>query len=258
VLLTIPVPVMAGLSLIYFYTVFYPVTAGAERTRRALANTRQLLHRYSGSSGAVGLTKLVQNLNQHVITPLKQALELDPGNASIYLDLAKSQWRIWTLKLDEKDASREAVYWAERAILVDPESREGYQAVYDLREIYARRKEYLVVPARLGMVLGGASQEAYVRHQRETSLEYQENLKKAKEQYRFAAEALERYLVMDPWNVEVHFRVAEAWFHAGDLERARQQALKALVKNNTVHPARKLTEAQREQLTRWMQGAPAP
>jgi hypothetical protein len=258
VLLTIPVPVLAGLSLIYFATVFYPVTGGAALTRRALTARRYLLARNPNPVTLSERTILARNLHKAVIPTLREAVELDAGNASLALDLAKVLGQIWTLTPKDESPGKQALDWAGFAIRLDPESRNGYQTLYELHMFFAYGLEHQPVSPGLGMLFGGAYQVSHLLRLRAKNLEYQENLKKAREQHRIAAEALARYLVMDPWNVEVRFLVARACFDAGDLERARQQALETLVKNETVHPSRKLTDAQREYLTRWMQGGAAP
>jgi O-antigen ligase len=273
-LLTLPVPALIALTLIYFVTVFYPVTAAATLRHRALAGGRFLIekNRVLGSRRANEV--LVGKLEGAVLAPLTQALALDPGDARIPLDLAKWEAQIWAVDPHDEKHARLAVAWAEVAIQRDPESLDGYQTLYELRKMFASRKEQsleqvtyrLSSPVRCWL-FGGAYQVAYLADQRKTKPDeftaYQkkleENLKEAKNQHRFAAEALARYLPRDPTNVEVRYLVADAWFQAGDLERARNLALEALLLDKQLtHPSRKLTDEQRERLSRLFQGATAP
>jgi len=252
VFLAVPVPVLAALTLIYFATAFYPVTASAALTRSAIPLGQKLLSAKPQSDSPVVRALLVRNLKREVIPKLQQAAELDPGNARIALDLAWWLGRLWVLDPREESPGKQGVAWAEQAILLDPESRDGYQTVYQLRRMFAYRLEHPPVPPLRGMLFGAGYEAAHMLQLREKDLKYKENLKEAREQQQFAAEALARYADKDPFNPELRFLMAEAWFRAGEMKRAREQAVEALkLDNKIMGPGRKLSAEQRHQLGSW-------
>jgi hypothetical protein len=80
----------------------------------------------------------------------------------------------------------------------------------------------------------------------------------AREQYRLAAQTLEKYLPNDPHDASMHFALWSAWSQGGDKEKGLEHAEEALELDDLVTmPARKLTESQRKKLVDWLKSVQA-
>ena len=82
--------------------------------------------------------------------------------------------------------------------------------------------------------------------------------KTARDQCKLAAQTLEQFLPNDPHDTALHYNLAEAWFKAGDKEKARQHVEEALRLDETLaFPMRKLTDPQRTRLGEWKKKLPS-
>jgi cytochrome c-type biogenesis protein CcmH/NrfG len=227
----LPLPVLAALTVFYFVYFFYPITTAANLMDTALRNGRALL---------TGLVRMdYRTIKSQVIERLEQAAREDPGNARICIDLA--QWY-----LVEQDIQR-ALARARMAQKLDPDSRGGYQAEYQVHMGVAGR---LQPPSGPGMVAGPAYRILLDEH-RDALLNPQQR-KMAREHYRRAGDALARYVSQDPTDAPLYFQMADAYARAGDSARAREAAERAVECNRvSTRPTRKLNDRQHQQAERW-------
>src|SRR5262249_8261567 len=137
--------------------------------------------------------------------------------------------------------------WARKAQELDPDSRGGYQAEYQVHMTVAGR---FPPPAWPGMAVGPAYWILLAEH-RDAFLNPQQR-KVAREQYRLAGDALAHYASQDPPDAALYFQLADAYARAGDAARAREAAERALAYDRlSTRPTRKLNDQQRQQAERW-------
>jgi O-antigen ligase len=235
----LPLPVLAALTVFYFVYIFYPVTTAANLMGTALRYGREFL------SGAVRMD--YRNVKRLVIERLEQAAREDPGNARICITLANWYGRLWfTYPLVEQDIPR-AIDWARKAQELDPDSRGGYQAEYQVHLMVAGR---IPPPTWPGMAAGPAYRLLVEEHP--DALLNARQRKVVQEQHHLAGDALARYASRDPTDASLYYQLAEAYARAGDSDRARQAAERALADDRaSTRPTRKLNDQQHQQAERW-------
>jgi O-antigen ligase len=232
----VPFPVLAGVAVAYFLLVFYPVTSCAA----ALAEARrhygegegmpgwhnqvkpqwldQLEHEKSSQKKLQALQAPNAYLKNHILTPLIQATTADPGNATPWVELTRWYGEQAKLYRDGSESSRDTISSARRAQQLDPDGKEGYLAEYQIRIEFAK--------------LPGAD---------------------AREHYLNAARALEAVVMRDPTDAPLHYLFADMLFRTDDPVNGREHAETARKLDQLdVTPARHLTEAQREQIQKWL------
>ena len=238
-------PVLAGCAALFGLVVTLPVTGAAVQLARARAAARAL------DAGAAADPDAF--IAPSVLVPLKEAARSDRDDARVWAELARWYRRRWELNADADDPKKDkprtaqplgapAVKSAQAAEGLDPAGPEGYEANY---EMFRRFGAYSAARAEQAKKKGDKKAEDHHR-------------KSALEQYKVAARAVASYLPHDPTNARLRYRLAEAAFRAGDkalgsTQAAEAERLDALATN----PARRLTDAERQQVRQWRTARPA-
>jgi hypothetical protein len=241
----LPLPVFAALALAYLVYVFSPVTSGAAMRLKGEETGRAFLDRITKNEGATFLGPLAR-FKKAVIGPLDEAVQDDPDDARNYAARATWKGHLWRLELlagvdhvQARPVADEAVADAVRAQQLDPESPRGYLAEYGLRLSFAQMLEQV------------AKKQAGTPRGRELAA-------LADDQYRLAAAVLTRYQPHDPTNPTVGYQIASALMKAGDKGPGRAEAAATLALDDRLsRPTRRLTDPQRKELRRWIEGRPA-
>jgi hypothetical protein len=259
---TVPPPLLAALGLWFVLNVFYPVVSAVNGARQAAENAAAYekgrgLSGTGGIPGVLGVLSQEKHIREKIIAPLAEAARVDPGNARWPLQLAHWYARLNAMKRprlgpggEEADDVRQMRLYLQDAQKLDPQGRQGYWAEYQIRRDIARRfdtrgyaiEEVTRHPAPLAVTLLGGLGAMYSEARqmaRET----------VQEQNALAAQALERYLPNDPNDAPLRAALAEALAGAGEPDRARDQARRALELDRQAPPSpRKLTDRQRATL----------
>jgi hypothetical protein len=255
-LLSFPVPALAGLTLVYLVFVFFPVTGSTSSARRALSYGLAFFEDMDKKPDERQIKEPARFIRYNVLGLLKEAVNDDPDNARTHVLLAGWYGRAYRLFTDHPDQDAQfALAQAVRAQQLDPLSRAGYQAEYQLRLDFVelmkqlREKENQEEPKE-------KDPKKKADHARRAALLEV----KAREQYRHAAAALRRYLPNDPHDAPLRYQIAEALVGAGDEDKGRQQAREALrLDEKTPEGPRRLSARQRVQIRQWLdEPAPAP
>jgi tetratricopeptide (TPR) repeat protein len=242
----LPLPIFIGLFIGYGIYILYPVLSSDELVREAVQAVAyfQSERKKPASEQSGGVRDRPDEfIKLGVIDRLNQAAQLTPGDARIYVQLAWWSNVFWELS---RQKSRQELPLAERALRygitatqLDPHGSAGYWVQYQIRLVYAKITEDLA---------------AALRKAHGDPLAINEREQTAREQYEYAAKTLEKYLPNDPHDAELHFALWHAWSKAGDKEKARAHAVKALKINTLVTmPVRKLTLSQITQLDDWLE-----
>jgi hypothetical protein len=243
----LPLPVLAALTVFYLVYVFYPVTRASNLVEMALHNSRVLFTGLVNEPGPRGLRTVYGTMKDAVIKPLEQAVKEDPGNARIYVALAQWYGRLWTLEPSIGENSKRACDAALRAQQLNPDSGAGYMAEYQLRLLFANR---IQPPFWPGMAAGPAYR--ILLDEYPDALLSPEQGAKVREQCRLAGDALARYVRHDPADAPLYMQLADAYARAGDRNRAREEAERALAYDRvSTRPTRKLNDRQYRQAERW-------
>jgi O-antigen ligase len=258
VLRALPVPALTAVAMLYFLYVFYPVTAAENSTRKALTAGRFYLEdrerkederQIKGSPSAY--------LRNRVIGRLREAAGLDPDNARTFVHLANWYGELWsaTRPVGPSSANQNSLHDAldhsGAAEKRDPEGTAPLLARWQLYRLAA------------GVFTDQAARSRKER-EKETDTKKKENLarqvhilqKYATQYNELAVAPLRRLTQLDPSDAGLCYRLAEALFQADKKEAAREEARAALRLDETTHPARKLSNEQREQLQKWLGTAP--
>jgi hypothetical protein len=188
----------------------------------------------------------------------ERARQADPDDARHLVALANVKSKYWLLL---QGAPRPSVYAFSDANLAQTlrqAARDGYEAEYKWRMEYGRRLEE-PPPSVLGLAIGAT----YRAHLRANAWDDPDppnwqgkDWPRRQEQYRLAAEALDRYLPHSPNDSRLRWRIAEAYYKAGEEIRWRKHAEVALrLDEAATRPQRKLEDGQRERLRRWLGSA---
>jgi hypothetical protein len=188
-----------------------------------------------------------RRLEMDVLTPLTQSLNVDPGNARIYLKLAEWWGVDWEWTTAKESGARAVRILNERARKLDPLGAEPILTLLDLREHFARFSEGRAELAhRLAeRATDAAEKDRYLEDEKEFRANVQENCQ-------LAANTLAEYLPNDPTDAPLRFRLAALLVRAGKPDEARPQAREALrLDKLSTMPPRRLTDRQREQARGW-------
>jgi hypothetical protein len=260
-LLTFPVPVLAGVALVYLIFVFLPVTGSASAARRGLSYGLALLGDVEKPEGEREIKEPRAFVQHNVLGLLEQAVRDDPDNARTHVLLASWYGRAYRVFAAQPNRYvQDAVKQAVRSQQLDPLGRAGYQAEYQLhldfvefmRQLQAKEKE-----------AGEKEKDAKKKEQHARRVAQLD--KQMLEEYRRAAAALGNYLPNDPNDPRLHYLIADALIHAGEANKGRREAdralrLDALRPDEEIVPGpRRLTLPQRMQIRQWLgETAPAP
>lgn len=177
--------------------------------------------RERGGPGGRGARAADEYLRTRLIAPLLQATEIDPGDASPWLQLAHWYGQDWRL-VPRPETRTLAIRAADAAIALDPEGKEGYLTKYRLNSMFAQ----------------GTPDEAPAL-------------------YGFAAANLAQAVQRDPTEARLRYWLAETLRRAGKTADAKAQAQKAVELDHlSSDPVRKLTVAERENAEQWASGQP--
>ncbi len=237
----LPLPIFLGLFLGYGVYILYPVLASDSLVREAVQAVAYYQNERNKppSEQSDGIRNTPDRFIQlGVINRLKQAAQLTPDDARIYVQLAWGTNVLWELSQrktrQELPLAENAIRYGIKATQLDPRGAGGYLVQYQIRIKYAEMNE--------------ASAEA-LRKNHGDPVAINEREYTAREQYKLAAQTLEKYLPNDPHAAALHYDLWLAWSKAGDKEKAREHGEKALELDQLVAmPARKLTDSQRKQL----------
>ncbi len=237
----LPLPIFLGLFLGYGVYILYPVLASDSLVREAVQAVAyyQSERNKPPAEQSAGVRDHPDRFIQlGVINRLKQAAQLTPDDARIYVQLAWGTNVLWELSQrktrQELPLAEKAIGYGIKATQLDPRGAAGYLVQYQIRIKYAEMNE--------------ASAEA-LRKNHGDPVAINEREYTAREQYKLAAQTLEKYLPNDPHAAALHYDLWLAWSKAGDKEKGREHAEEALRLDELVTmPARKLTDSQRKQL----------
>lgn len=223
---SIPLAVVTGLGLAYFFLVFLPVSTASGLIQEAR------LH-YGDQEGLPGWRNAVQNrqplaaapyLKKYILEPLEAAAREDPGDVTPRLELAHWYGELARTLSDSEPLYTRAIEHAQLAQKLDPENKEVYLAEYRLALARAQR--------------GGPESRA---------------------SFAKAARALEAAVLRDPLNARLRFQLAEVLFLAGDAAKGRMVASEAReLDRQAPIPERELSDSQRKQILTWLEPSAAP
>jgi hypothetical protein len=254
--LTFPVPVLVGVALVYFVFIFFPVTSSASASRRALGYGLAFFEDMDKKDSERRIKEPAAFIRNNVLGLLREAVNDDPDNARTHILLAGWYGRVYRIFAPhDDDYGRLALAEAARAQQLDPESRAGYQAEYQLRKDFIEFMNQLKEKENQEGDKEKDPKKKAEHARRSALLDV-----KAREQYRHAAAALLRYLPNDPTDPRLRYDIADALVHAGEAAKGRQQAREALRLDEGVSDgSRRLTALQRVQIRQWLgEAAPAP
>jgi hypothetical protein len=271
----LPVPILGVLALIYWTMFLEPVAEGAKLVRLALRAENYLA--VLNNPNIEGVPENVRAeirrnprafVDQAVLRPLQRAAEASPGDSRHPSSLANWTGVLWQLVRDDPRYSdpirNEARNYALKCREMDPFNREGYMAEATLEEMFGSdfmRRSWqptLAVSVPWGpfpqmlpvQPLGG-----FVALYEAPSVTPAS--KTARLEFEQAATALRHAVELSPTQPFVRFRYMGALISAGHTKEAERQANELLVRDRAAtHKSRKLTDPQREQVSRWLQTRP--
>jgi hypothetical protein len=252
---TFPLPVLVGVALVYFVFVFFPVTSSASATRRALGHGLRFFEEMDKKPGERSIQEPARFIHENVLGPLEEAVKDDPDNARTHVLLAGWYGRAFRIFVPPNARYREAALdEARRAQQLDPESRAGYQAEYQLHKDFIELFNQLRERERQA-----EAKEKDPKKKAEHGRQATVYNVLAREEYRRAAAALLRYLPNDPTDPRLRYEIADALVHAGEDRKGRQEAGEALrLDEGAPEGPRRLTAPQRVQIRQWLgEAAPA-
>jgi hypothetical protein len=231
-----PLPVFAALGLSYLVYAFTPVTVGRALVQKGDEAGQHFLEQIAKHPDAT-YVRPFPLFREKVTKPLEEAAQEDPDDARIQAIRANWYGELWQLELmggrDHRKAlpdAETAVGAAVRAQQLDPGEARGYLAEYRLHERFA---EMLRLVA-----------DKQADRGRKGELEDQ-----VREEYRRGAQALMRHVPNDPANPVLRYRIAVAFFQAGDEAAGKEAAEAALELDLGLKgTARRLTDPQRKDL----------
>jgi hypothetical protein len=232
----VPLPVFAALALAYLVYVFEPVISGRALVQKGQDAGQRFLAQVAGNPDATFVTPF-RVYREKVTGPLDQAARENPDDARIQALRAAWYGELWKLELMGRVDHRLAVKEAEtardaaiRAQQLDPRGVRGYLAEYQLHELFA---QFLQRAAK-----------------KQADKERKEELEKqVPQEYRMGAQALARHVPDDPANPTLRYRIAEAFFKAGNEAEGKEAARAALeLDSRRKAPGRRLTDPQRKEL----------
>lgn len=237
----LPLPIFLGLALGYGVYILYPVLASDGLARdavQAVAYFQSERNKPPAEQSAGVRERPILFLKKAVIERLEQAERLTPDDARIYVQLAWWTNVVWELNPQqtrrELPIAKQALTYGAQATQLDPRGVAGYLVQYEIRMRYGELNEAAAEKLRTNRG------DPVLINDREHT---------AREQYKLAAQTLEKYLPNDPHEAALHYALWRAWHKAGEKEKGHAHAAKAVQLDDLVTlPARKLTDSQRKQL----------
>jgi tetratricopeptide (TPR) repeat protein len=265
----LPVFATAAIALLFLLNVFNPVVSSAENVQIAVQAGKNYLRAVQ--------EKDLRLLNQHtgdlasflktkVLPPLAEAAKDDPDDARVRILQAKWNLILWTVRAGD---ILQALAYAHQAEKLDPRGQGGWEAEFQIHMEFARQLEAGTQQA--GAALGPAYRIFLDEARAPISPSERERIEEAKKKYREAVRAnkkeeinpfeaavqyqeaatvWERYLPNAPYNVNLHYRLAETLFKAREDGRCRERAEETL-RLDAAAPRPLLTEEQRRKLNIW-------
>ncbi|HVS37357.1 MAG TPA: O-antigen ligase family protein [Gemmataceae bacterium] len=237
----------AAVTLVYFLSVFMPVTSCSDKVQQAVLARKSVQGKDAGA--------YAEALEKRMRPALAQAAKDDPGDSRPRVLLAGWGAEFWILR--PRISAEGALFAATDVEKLDPQNPEGYYACYYLRMGFGK-----VSVVNYQTALGAAIGSGYHLVLQETrwhhplgrgATEKYRDLQVGDEpayQYLEAAKALEKYLPYDPNDAVLRFLLAEALFKAWEDGPCREQAAEALrIDAAAARPP--LTDEQRQKLHTW-------
>jgi hypothetical protein len=242
----VPVPTIAALTLGYLVYFLLPTISASTNANRALTSGQLYLQVQAHSTNRLAFPDPVGFLTQRVLEPLDRAAKDDPGNARLRIHQAIWFGQLWSKETSNRAAGEQAFAHAGLAQQLNPESKDGYLAEYEVRARTAAILQNLLRDlddqVRKGKI--DAKRQWTIRGRLTGFLVEQRNL---------TVEALEKVVALDPTDAPVRFIYANALFAAQKRDKGRDQAREAKrLDELSNHPLRQLTDRQREQIARWL------
>jgi O-antigen ligase len=253
VALALPLPALAGVALAYFLMVFMPVAASASQVQEGFrASAYYFLdpQKHPAKWGETYSKKYVQDM---ILPHFQKAAEADPTDARNLVHQA-----IWTGETFAKEPTnvkyaQDALIWARKARVLDPEGPTGYETQYSLHAEFAK----------IARSQADKAEKARDRAQDEKKPDrvrlYQEkeitNRHKAQTEWRSAARALSPYLAYAPTDPLLRYQLAEALYRGEDWPGLIEQGEEALRLNAAAPRPRKLPDKKVKTLEVWLEVA---
>lgn len=216
-------PLLACLALVYLAVILVPAVdciGYLQGAREYYVPYREMMQAGANKKAPLAdsdFGRARYYVDQRILPQLEKAVRADPNDATPHIELAHWYEQLWVFSRQDEHRKK-ALKEADSAIALDPESKEGYLARYELNILSAQQP----VPA-------------------------------AKDFYRQAAADLTQVVKRDPTRARLRYQLAEVYFHAGDAVERRRQAREALdLDALSTEPSRKLTEKQRQQAQKWV------
>jgi hypothetical protein len=266
--LLLPVPILAVLALLYWSLFLQPVAKGARLARlslkagedmRVLTNPELARSMPKDRVSEIRRTP-VRYLNESVLRPLQIAAEANPGDVRYQRWLADWTGVLWQFTHNDQHRNAARAY-ALKCQDVDPLGREGllaearleamFGAYYQLRAwqpILAITTPWGPFPQILPIQPLGCLVTLSRDPMRSAEMEI------AQKEFGQAAAALEKVVKLGRTQTYSHFQYLAGLQAAGRTHDAEREANELLrLDRKATHRSRQLTDAQREQIHRWLQ-----
>jgi hypothetical protein len=137
----VPLPLAIAAALLAYLQIFKPVTTAAFLRRDALALAQRYLDLTGGvtTEGGTGKVKEPGKVLVQIVRQLKEAVQVDPGNARLWVDLANWYGVVYEKYPTLTDCLQSGLKCARIAQTVDSLGKSGYLAEASLHLIAARR-----------------------------------------------------------------------------------------------------------------------
>ncbi len=246
--LALAAPVVICVAAWYFLVALGPVASAVNDVRLSNKNGN-LLRAPSYRENTPDEVNYYTAVTEKVIEPLKQALRDDPGNARVSNLLAQLYLPLWRLQALNEKIGETGVLQAIVGENLDPHGRDSYLVELQLRLRFAQAAAPRPTP---GLVLG-IPYDMWLVSAEKAKPRLIEQEKQARLNFQLAAAVLEKLVRREPNDAPLRYQLAETWFLAGEPEKTRDQAEKALELDAQATTAqRRLSDPQREQVRHWV------
>jgi hypothetical protein len=235
----LPLPIVTGIGAVYLLLIFLPITRSmaylsAARSHYGNGGREQIEEQEKTNQERATLLTM-KDLKDKIIMPLRAAIREDPGDSSASREMSHwlmEQWRLtvpvqqWRLQADK--IADYALDHARQVQKLDPDNKAGYLMEYEIFKQRAERQS-----------------------------------ERAKEFLGHAIKALTAVVQRAPTEAALHYALAELLFKTANRVEGRRHAERALELDHlaalrgeqdesaTVQ-ARRLTDAQRTQISKWL------
>jgi|GEM_PF-1951222 len=235
----LPLPIVTGIGAVYLLLIFLPITRSAAYLSAARSHYgngwREQIEEHANTNKERATLLTMKDLKDKIIMPLRAAIREDPGDSSASWEMSHwlmEQWRLtvpvpqWRLQADK--IADYALDYAVQMQKLDPDNKAGYLMEYELFKQRAERQS-----------------------------------EHAKEFLGRAIKALTAVVQRAPTEAALHYDLAELLFKVANRVEGRRHAERALELDHlaalrgeqdesaTVQ-ARRLTDAQRTQIGKWL------